>query len=607
MSESGELILNPGGIEPGLLLGLLLVGAFCGAGAARFIHWPRVIGFLVAGLVVKYLVISVTVLQTDADWGESSAAVSAGSDALKGLTDLALGLILFNIGSVFETAHIRSVGGRALRISALEMGLTAVLVGVGCALVMITMQGWGPSNTLAMSLLLGLAAVATAPAATLLVLREYDAKGPMTDMVLTLTGINNIASIVLFHAVFMLLAWSGAIESRVDPERWLLLGLFFTTIGSALLGVALGIMLSWFYAKSGVNETLLVVLAAMLALGAGQSWLATHLHVSFNFLLTSLFAGAVFANVAINPDRLNTGLETVSVPIFAGFFALAGFNLHVADLARLGWIGVAYAICRIFGKVLGAYLGARWAAALATTKTFVGAALLCQAGVAIGLARFLHENWGSEQGGRFVPAEQASFFYTIILGSVVLFELAGPLLTKRAAVRAGEVKAIQLMRRRVLVGAEGVSISRLMIGSLLRALGLRRNAVGQVREGLKVEHIMRTNVKMIHAGDRFDDVMHFVERSRFNHFPVVDEDNVLVGVIHFADLRDILYDPAIRELITAGDLVDISAPLVEAGQSVQGLVDQLRKTDYGSFPVVDSKESRNVVGVVEQRDLLRVI
>ena len=96
------------------------------------------------------------------------------------------------------------------------------------------------------------------------------------------------------------------------------------------------------------------------------------------------------------------------------------------------------------------------------------------------------------------------------------------------------------------------------------------NAVGEVREGLKVEHIMRTNVKMIHAADRFDDVMHFVERSRFNHFPVVDEDNVLVGVIHFADLRDILYDPAIRDLITAGDL-----DLDEAELGLQGSYTQV--------------------------------
>jgi Kef-type K+ transport system membrane component KefB len=593
----------PALVEPGFLLGLMLLAAFLGAAAARPLRIPRVVGFLAAGVLLKLSIVAAAVRGSEATWPQALERATAAAHPLRGLTDLALGLILFFIGAVFERAHIKSVGPRAFRVGAMEMGLTLVLVALLCGTVAALTDDWSPSEVVALGLLLGIAAIATAPAATLLVLREYEAKGPMTDMVLTLTGINNVVSIVLFHVAFLLLASTGVIATQPDPGQVLPLDLFLTTIGSALLGLILGTALSWFHVRNNVAETLLVFLAVLLALGAGRDWLDEKLKLSFSFLLTSLTMGAAFANVAVNPERLSKGLALIGGPLFAAFFVKAGYELHLEVLPALGWLGTIYIVARVAGKVCGAYCGGRWARLVHLIKPYMGMALLCQAGVVIGLGTFLVGNWGHVEGGVFVPAAGASAFYTVILGSVAIFEMFGPLLIKQAVVRGGEVKAVQLWSHREVGAASPAS---LVLRSLANLLGLRRAAARDANKDLRARHLMRTNIKLLHDADTFDEVMHFVERSRFNHFVVVDDDDKLTGMIHYSDLRDIIYDPVMRDLVTAADMADIAAPYLTVEQTLHEVMDKFAKTEYDALPVIDTEESRKVVGQIEQRDVIRL-
>ncbi len=235
--------------------------------------------------------------------------------------------------------------------------------------------------------------------------------------------------------------------------------------------------------------------------------------------------------------------------------------------------------------------------------------MICQAGVAIGLAKFLKEAWGQVDSatGAFVPHELAVTFYTVVLGSVAVFELTGPILTRHVAVRAGEVKAMQLMRRPRAVAAEARSATGIIIRALLRMFGLASRAQRADPTALRVGHIMRTNVKLIRSSATFDEVIHFVERSRFNHFPVVNEDDRLVGMIDFADVRDIIYDPAVRDLVTAIDLAKPNCPFATVDQPLPELLDKFHEVNVGCLPVLQSPASRKVTGVVEQRDLLRAL
>jgi CIC family chloride channel protein len=115
---------------------------------------------------------------------------------------------------------------------------------------------------------------------------------------------------------------------------------------------------------------------------------------------------------------------------------------------------------------------------------------------------------------------------------------------------------------------------------------------------------MRSSIKVLPSASRFDEVLHFVEGSRFNHFPVVDENERYVGMVHFSDLRGMMYDPVVRELVTAHDLARQNTPLAAPEMTLQELLDVFHETDVGSLAVVDAAETRRVVGIVEQRDLL---
>ena len=144
------------------------------------------------------------------------------------------------------------------------------------------------------------------------------------------------------------------------------------------------------------------------------------------------------------------------------------------------------------------------------------------------------------------------------------------------------------------------------IEAFLRTFGFSKRKTDAGNEDLLTRHIMRSNIKFIPAGANLDEVLHFVEGSRFNNFPVVDELGDFVGMIHFSDLRDMMYDPYMKELVTA---VDLASPddMVPADMPLDQLLERFNASDLPSFVVVESGESRRVVGLVEQRDLLQVL
>ncbi len=596
---------------PGLLLGLML---FVGIGfgyLARFFHLPRVVGYLVGGIVLKLLVATL-LLSTGEGYHagapkplgltEALQQASTGSKPLAPVYDVVLGIILFTLGGVFERRHLARVGHRVGRLSLCECAVTLACVWLSCLVLVLLTTGGTLGERSAFALFLGIAGIATAPAATLLVFREYEAKGPMTDTALTLVGLNNVVSTVLFHVAFLALVATGVIDADLGSDRLVWLDLLMVTVGSVVLGALLGLLISVVHAKLSLGETMLVFMGIMLALGAGQNWLSSGpLRLSLNFLLTALFMGTTFANIAIDGTRLNEALRPISTPLFAAFFVLAGYDLHLEELGHLGWLGAGYVVFRSLGKVVGAAAGARWAGEPETIKPTVGFALICQAGVAIGLAVFLTERW---------PGPLAETFKTIIFGSVALFELGGPLGVKWVAVRSGEVKAITLLRRLKPAPVEGVSATLTTVKAMLQLIGLGRNAdddAGPDSRPLQAGDIMRTNVKFIPADASMDQVMAFVERSRFNHFPVIDEHGDFVGMIRFADIRDVIYDPLTRNLITAVDMANPDIPLVTTDQNLDSLFEQFSSGHFETLPVVGGAGSRKVLGIVEQRDLLHAM
>lgn len=589
------LVLVDGVPSSGFLFGLILVAAIIGGHVAHLFHVPRVVGFLLGGGFLRFLL---SLVFDDGPSLSASEALAAAAAPLQPIKDLALGLILFTIGGSFERAKIRSVGPRVLRISTLEMGFTLILVLVACAVALwLTQPNVSLGQTAVFALLLATAALATAPAATLFVLQEYQAKGPVTDTILGLTAANNIVCIVAFQAVFLVLASLGIISTSGVIVGHLGVALGVAILGSVVLGGVAGTIISVLHAKVSLAETLLVFFALFILLGACEGWFQQRYGASYSFLLTALVAGAVFTNVALDSQKLDAALRTFGAPIFAGFFAMAGFDLHLEHLAHMGWLGVAYVLARSAGKWLGCRYGVRWAKEPQRVDGRLGSAMLCQAAVVIGLVSFVQRNWNSELAGQFA---------TVILGSVVVFELIGPLLLKRCAVQSGEVKAITLIGR-VEGRTEGTSIIRLTLRSFVRLFGFGGARPRGAPEDLRVASIMRTNVQLIRASETFDEVLHHIEHSTYSHFPVVHDNGDFAGMIHFSDVRDVIYDPSISALVTAVDLADSDSRTVPMDMPLSDLLDLFTDQNVAVLPVVERGDSNRITGIVEQRDLLRAM
>lgn len=566
-----------------VLAAVMLLVAIVGGYVAKWLRIPRIVAYILGGVGLKYVLCG--------DSPESARALVASLDFIP---ELALGLILFIMGGVFEASRLKATRGASGRISAFEILLTAFVTGVACTAAAWSLPGMTVSLSLTVGLVLGAVAIATAPAATWFVLREYDAKGPTSDHLLLLTGLNNLASIVAFHSVLIFCVMVGWMDPATGGQGAWWLELLFVSVGSLVFGALLGVVLSLLHSRLPLREMLLLFFAVLFLLPLADQGLRHVFGVSFNPMVTSLAMGAAFVNIARDPGYFERTLEFWSMPILALFFVLAGYNLHLEELPHLGVLGVVYLAARSAGKVAGVWKGVRLTGEGTKVRPMAGMGLLCQAGVAIWLGESLVRHWDH-------PV--ALKINTVILASVALYELAGPLLVKRTAIRAGEVKAVTLLRPGLLrptwiSPAPGLR-------NLVREYSGKKLRGGTIGAPLTAKHLMRTNVHFLPAEANFDDVLSFIERSRFHDFPVVDKNGVYLGVVHFKKIRDHLYNPASANLVTAANLADKDTPVVTPETELDELLQLFHKHGLGELAVVENSATNRLIGLVEQRDLVR--
>jgi len=336
---------------------------------------------------------------------------------LEVFSEIALGLILFSIGSIFEFDNLRAVGRRTLDLTGYVMAGTILLVSLTLTLL---------GSDWRMALLLGTIATEISPIATILVLREMNSSGPLTDSVNNLLALNNVGCLVVFGvATFLVRLLSGG-----DPNTSFVFFLgreFFLLVwgiaGSVALGILLGYVLAAWGRRVDEHGEVLILVLGMILLAVG----ASHL-LGLSSLIATMTLGATLINLARESRHLFDVLGKTDPPLYAIFFVLAGAHLDVSSLRVIGVAGIAYTIARIIGKVAGAWLGARKLGYPDVVRNYLGISLVAHAGVAIGLALQL----------KTILPELAETISAIILGSVLINEVAGPMLTKLAIGRAGE-------------------------------------------------------------------------------------------------------------------------------------------------------------------------
>lgn len=376
---------------------MIFAGMFCGR-MAKHIHLPNVTGYLVAGLLIGPSVLGLL----SGDFLESTSIIS----------DVALGFIAFSIGNEFKLSYFKRVGIAPIVIACLE-SLFAVL----CVVLGLIISG----QSVPFSLVLGAIAAATAPAATIMVIKQYRAEGPVTQSLLSVVAIDDATALILFSlsvAVAQALTNSGAGlgAALLSPVK---------EIGGALVvGAVLGFIFLIplrFFKKQG-NRLSLIVGFIFAGLGLAN-WLG------LSNLLLCMAMGAVIANFSPDVSKLMDICDSVTPPIFMLFFVASGADLKISVLPTVGIIGVIYIVLRVVGKIAGASLGAIACKCEKSVKNYLGPCLLPQAGVAIGL---------SLAAGQVVP-DFAPQIRAVILCATLIYELFGPAVTKFSLKKAGEI------------------------------------------------------------------------------------------------------------------------------------------------------------------------
>ena len=387
------------------------------------LNLPDVTSYLVAGLLVGPLCLG--------RLGVPGLGLTTfeAVEELGLLNDVALGFIAFSIGSEFRVSSLRKIGRQATVVAIFQALVATLFVDVALLLLHLVLGDKLPVST---CILLGAIATATAPAATLMVVNQYKARGPLTDMLLPVVALDDAVGLIVF-------AVSNGIAKALVSGTISVVSVLVNPILEIILSVGLGMALGWIFSEVEIyfnsNSKRLSLAVAFVVLCTAISKLHFNLgevHIGFSSLLVTMMCATVFCNLCDFSEQIMYQVERWTAPIYVLFFVLSGSELDLtvfADLAVVG-IGVVYILTRSAGKISGANVSARMTRCPESVCKYLGITLLPQAGVALGMSVMVAAEFGAE----------GALVRNIVLFSVLIYELVGPTLTRIALTKAGDIK-----------------------------------------------------------------------------------------------------------------------------------------------------------------------
>ena len=406
-----------------IALSVALISGLILSRLAKFLNLPAVTAYLVAGVLIGPFCLGQLGIEglgfISNEWVHHFSI----------LCDLALGFIAFAIGNEFRLSQLKKIGKQATVIGILQAVVTTVLVDI----VLIALSFALPEGVLPLpvAITLGAVAAATAPAATLMVVKQYKAKGPVTSVLLPVVALDDAVGLVIFAISFGVARslGSGAVSILniiLEPIIEVILSLAL----GALMGVLFNFMERFFHSRS--KRMAVSVAFVLITVGISSlSFTVAGIHVAFSSLLSCMMLGTVFCNICDFSEELMERVDRWSAPLLVLFFVISGAELNLGVFSD--WIivlvGVVYILSRSAGKMFGAYTSAKISGSESNIVKFLGITLLPQAGVALGMA---NKAKFALEGGDLV--------LNITLFAVLVYELVGPYLTKVALQAAGEIK-----------------------------------------------------------------------------------------------------------------------------------------------------------------------
>ncbi len=416
-----EVLLS---IAVALLAGLLM------SRVVKPLKLPAVTGYLIAGLLIGPFALGAFGIDGIGFTGFDKVS------ALKPISDVALGFIAFAIGNEFRVKQLKTIGKQATVVAVFQALSATVLVDLGLLGLHLLMPD---KINVADCITLGAIATATAPAATLMVVNQYKAKGPLVDILLPIVALDDAVGLVVFAVSFGIAKSliSGAGVSLVS----VLLNPMLEVFASLLLGTALGFIYTFlekfFHSRSkrlcvAITFVIFAVSLSMLHIPFGDSEVA----VGFSPLLVCMMMATVFCNICPSSEELMAKTDRWTAPLFVLFFVISGAELDLSVFTD--WVavlvGAAYILLRSTGKIFGASVSSKFTKCSPTIQKWLGITLLPQAGVALGMSLTVSTQLGPD----------GVVIRSIVLFSVLIYELVGPMLTKIALTKAGEISPKEL-------------------------------------------------------------------------------------------------------------------------------------------------------------------
>jgi len=527
-----------------LLIGLAIFFGTAGARIFQKFRIPQVVAYVVIGLVI----------------GESGLNL-IGRDTVEILSSFnmfALGIIGFMIGGELTRDVFKKYGKQFFIILCSEgiaaFAAVAFLTGLVCWYFTKNVQ-----TSVAMALVLGAIASATAPAATVNVLWEYKTRGPLTSTVLAIVALDDALSLLLYGFASSIAA---ALIGKTHGSIWITMLTAFSEIaGAVVLGVLAGFLLSFILKLIKEPDKALAFTVSSVLLVIGLS-----IALKVGSILAAMTLGVTIANLA-SRRRQNTFelIEKFAPPIYVLFFVLAGAHLVLNEIT--GWMVVmvvVYLVGRTVGKIFGAWFGARVSQAADVVRRYLGLCLLSQAGVAIGLAII---------SGQLFTGQIAHAIIIIVMTTTFVVEIFGPMFVKLGVKKAGEV---------------GLNITE---EDLIKTYS--------------VADVMDTRASVISAGMSLRELIKVVSNTESFYYPVVDSDKKLIGAITLGDIRNTFATQELNDWLVA---LDIMEPVVAKATPDVALSEAFEKTrhfDIEHLPVVVSDEDNKFVGVLNCRAVRR--
>ncbi len=425
--EEFSMLFSEGGSSQ--VLFSLALALFLGLFVSRLIKplkLPAVTGYLITGVLIGPYCLGLLGI----------TGVFSSAEAMKGTSaivqDVALGFIAFAIGTEFKLSSLKQTGRQAMIVGCAQAIITMIVV--DAVLIGLSFLLGQEVFPLSVAITLGAIATATAPAATIMVIKQYKAKGPVTSMLLPVVALDDAVGLVCF-------AVSMGVAQAISGGEVSIISVLVNPILEVVLSLALGALMGFLltvvedHFQSNSKRLCLSITFVLLTVALAQMKfdLPGGVEIAFSNLLVCMMLGTLFCNICDSADELMERTDKWTMPILILFFVFSGAELDLVSIFKspvIVLIGVVYVLFRAFGKYIGAFLSARFAGCDPKIVKYLGFTLFPQAGVALGMSAIAATALGGDFG---------SMVRNIVLFGVLIYELVGPMITKIALTKAGDI------------------------------------------------------------------------------------------------------------------------------------------------------------------------